>query len=76
MEAKIYESKRRVTLKDGTVREYTNRRVYTPKNKEVKKSEITDLIRRIDDQIKLKSIKEYIIKVNAGEVGNDNIQGE
>jgi hypothetical protein len=63
MEAKVYESKRRVTLKDGTVREYISRRKYTPKGaKEVKKGDIIDTLKRIDDKQSLKEIKEFIDK--------------
>jgi hypothetical protein len=63
MEVKVYESKRRVTLKDGTVKEYTTRRKYTPKGvKEAKKSDIIDILKRIDDRQSLIEIKEFILK--------------
>lgn len=77
MDVKVYESKRKVTLKDGTVREYISKSTYVPKEKRPAiKSEIADLIKRIDDRDKLKLIKQAIIKINAGEIGENIIQRE
>jgi hypothetical protein len=62
MEERVYESKRQVTLKDGTIREYTTRSTYKPKGvKEARKGDIIDLIKQINDREKLKKIKEFII---------------
>lgn len=61
METKVYESRRQVTLKDGTVKEYITRSKYTPKGlKEVKKSDIIEILRHVDNRQNLKIIKEFI----------------
>lgn len=61
METKVYESKRLVTLKNGTVKEYITRSKYTPKGvKEARKRDILDIIKHIDNRQNLKIIKEFI----------------
>lgn len=64
MDTKVYESTRKVTLKDGTIREYKTRSSYTPKPKRDKfKSEIAILLKSIENKEKLQQIKEFIEKI-------------
>lgn len=60
MDEKVYESKRTVTLKDGTIREYKTIRRYTPKRKEVSKTEIYKRILQIEDIELLKKVKQLL----------------
>jgi hypothetical protein len=61
MDTKIYEGVRKVTLKDGTIREYKTRKVYAVKpKKEVTKTELSKKVLTIDDPNKLLRIKAII----------------
>jgi hypothetical protein len=75
MSDSVYVTRKIVTLKDGTIREYKSACKYQKKKAVVHKP-VLELVKSINDPVKLNKVREYIIKINAGEVGNDNIQGE
>jgi hypothetical protein len=61
METRVYEGIRNVTLKDGTVKQYKTRKVYTVKpKKEVTKTDLCKKLLKVDNIDKLKRIKEII----------------
>jgi len=73
MDTKVYESKRQVTLKDGTVREYTTHRRYTPKQKEVQRTEIYKRVHSCDTETLLEIKKILDSKIIKNEHENREI---
>lgn len=64
MDTRVYESKRSVTLKNGTVKEYVSKSTYNPRPKrDTFKTDIAAIIKRIDDKEKLKRIKEFLLEI-------------
>lgn len=65
---KVYEYTTKYTKKDGTIVEYKSKKKYVAKAKEVKKSDIVNSIKFIDDQEKLKQIKTLVDKLRTEDV--------
>lgn len=62
MEPIIYESKRIITLKNGTQKEYINRKKYIPKReKGYTRADIVKELQSIEDRELLKEIKQFIV---------------
>lgn len=67
MEDRIYITRKKVTLSDGTIKEYTSRSKYTPKKKEINKTDLYKRLLKVDDINTLRRIKGILDELNTNE---------
>lgn len=75
MSEKVYITRKKVTLADGTVKEYTSSRKYIPRVKELKKTEVYKKLLKLDDIDKLKRINEIIDESTDWRIDNSRENG-
>lgn len=76
MSDSVYECKKKVVLKDGSIKEYSFQKTYQRKRQVIYKPAI-DLLKKIEDQQTLNLVIDFIrelLQENAGETGNIDIQ--
>jgi hypothetical protein len=72
MDTKVYVTRKKVTLADGTVREYTSQYKYQKKRQVVHKPAL-QLIKEINDPVKLQQVIDFIRAINGGETRNNQV---